>query len=178
MSILSITARASRGAAVLAAVAFLPLACSSDNAATTRGSDAVTITDQWVKAADGDMSAAFGRLANSGDTPVTVVSATSPASARIELHEVVAAADGTKKMRPKDGGFVVPAHGSLTLAPGADHIMFMGLNGPLRTGSETAITLTFGDGSSASFTARVRDFAGNQEQYEGGTAAPAPAHGA
>ncbi|MFD0366257.1 copper chaperone PCu(A)C [Nocardia sp. GCM10030253] len=177
-----------RAAAALAAVPLLIVGCSSNDkdAAPTKAADSITIEDQWIKAADADMSAAFGDLNNSSDKPVTVVSATSPASGRVELHEVVAAADGTKKMQQKKGGFVIPAHGTAALRPGADHIMFMGLKAPLRTGAETPVTLTFDDGTSTTFTARVRDFPGNQENYvpegehTGGAPTPTqqtPAHG-
>ncbi|WP_159846887.1 copper chaperone PCu(A)C [Nocardia sp. CY41] len=174
-----------RGAIAAAAVPLLLTACSSaDEKDTATSAAAVTIADQWVKAADSGMSAAFGDLINSGDTPRTVVSATSPASDRIELHEVVADANGTKAMRPKRGGFVIPAHGRTRLRPGGDHIMFMDLRGPLRTGSETSVTLTFEDGSTTTFTAQVRDFSGNQENYvpdhadgESHAGAQTPAHG-
>ncbi|MFI6048437.1 copper chaperone PCu(A)C [Nocardia sp. NPDC051321] len=168
-----------RGAAVSVAVPLLLVACSSNDKTETRAADSVTIKDQWVKAADGDMSAAFGELSNAGDKARTVVSAASPASSRVELHEVVADASGTKTMRPKAGGFVIPAHGKAELRPGGDHIMFMGLTGPLRTGTETPVTLTFDDGSTTTFTAQVRDFSGNQENYapDHASGAQAPAHG-
>ncbi|MGK8486542.1 copper chaperone PCu(A)C [Nocardia asiatica] len=154
------------GAIATLAAALLLTACSSADATEAAAPAAtVSISDQWVKAADSGMSAAFGDLTNTGDAPRTIVAATSPASERIELHEVVTDANGTKAMRPKRGGFVIPAHGSTRLRPGGDHIMFMGLLGPLRTGSETSVTLTFDDGSTTTFTAQVRDFSGNQENY-------------
>ncbi|MGK8557109.1 copper chaperone PCu(A)C [Nocardia gipuzkoensis] len=179
------TARLLRGVAAAAAVPVLLVACSSnDKTDAASSTDTVTISDQWVKAADSGMSAAFGDLTNTGDTPRTVVSATSPASGRIELHEVVTNANGTKTMRPKQGGFVIPAHGQKRLRPGGDHIMFMDLHGPLRTGSATSVTLTFDDGSTTTFTAQVRDFSGNQENYvpDHGSGAPhagtqTPSHG-
>lgn len=168
-----------RGLAVAAAVPLLLAGCSSKDAAGGKAAEVVSITDQWVKAADGGMSAAFGQLSNAGDQPRTVVSASSPASSRVELHEVVADGSGTKTMRPKQGGFVIPAHGRAELRPGGDHLMFMGLTGPLRTGTETPITLTFEDGSSTTFTAQVRDFSGNQENYapDHADGAQAPTHG-
>ncbi|MFC8532319.1 copper chaperone PCu(A)C [Nocardia sp. NPDC057227] len=163
-----------RARRLVAAGAFLPLVlagCSAGSTAPGRSADAVTVTDQWVKAADSGMSAGFGELRNTGGTPVTVVSATSPAAGRLELHEVVPDADGAMVMRPKDGGFAIPAGGALTLRPGGDHLMFMELGTPLRTGSTTEVVLTFADGSSTTFSAQVRDFAGAQEEY-------APGHGA
>ncbi|MGW1738596.1 copper chaperone PCu(A)C [Nocardia sp. NPDC001965] len=156
-------------------VPLLAVACSSGAPATA--ADSVTITDQWAKAADGGMSAAFGELRNSGTREVTVVSASSPVSAAVELHEVTTDGGGAKFMRPKAGGFVVPAHGALELAPGGEHIMFIDLHGALRTGTEAPVTLTFSDGSTTTFTAPVRDFSGNQEDYRPDGGARPPAHG-
>ncbi|WP_330234428.1 copper chaperone PCu(A)C [Nocardia sp. NBC_00508] len=176
---MSRTARVLRGVAAAAAVPFLLVACSSnDKPEAASSTDTVTISDQWVKAADAGMSAAFADLTNTSDQPRTVVSATSPASDRIELHEVVTDVNGTKTMRPKQGGFVIPAHGQKRLRPGGDHIMFMDLRGPLRTGSATSVTLTFDDGSTTTFTAQVRDFSGNQENYVPDPAGGAPHAGA
>ncbi|MFC9898418.1 copper chaperone PCu(A)C [Nocardia sp. NPDC127579] len=156
-----------RVAATVAAASFLLAGCSStgDNAPES-AADAVSVTDQWVKAAPEGMSAAFGTLTNDSDRPVTVVSGSSPVSATVELHEIVTKADGTKVMQPKAGGFTIAPHTGLTLSPGADHIMFIGLHQALRTGSDTSITLVFDDGSAETFTAQVRDFPGNQENYD------------
>ncbi|MBL1073761.1 copper chaperone PCu(A)C [Nocardia sp. 2] len=164
-------------AAALATLAVFPVACSSSTTPATPADAAASVVmkDQWIKAADSGMSAAFGVLENTGDRPVTLVAATSPASATVEIHEVTADANGNKTMHPKEGGLTIPAHGSATLKPGADHLMFMGLKEPLRTGAETALTLTFSDGSTATVTAQVRDFAGGKENYE--SAPESPAHG-
>ncbi|MFD6463938.1 copper chaperone PCu(A)C [Streptomyces roseolus] len=173
--------RLARGAAALAAVPLVLVACSANDTAGKAAADQVSIGDQWVKAAPGGMSAAFGTLTNDGDQPVTIVAGSSPASASIELHEMLTKPDGTKLMQPKPGGFSIAPHASLTLKPGADHIMFIDLHQELRTGADTPITLVFGDGSSKTFTAQVRDFPGNQENYgtEGEHGAqPTPAPGA
>lgn len=149
------------GAAVaISTLAAFPVACSNSQTSSDspgKAADQVTFADQWVKAADSGMSAAFGTLANSGNQPVTLVAASSPAAGRVEIHEVVADASGQKTMRPKAGGLTIPAHGAAALAPGADHLMFLDLKQPLRTGSATPITLTFSDGSTKSVTAPVRD---------------------
>lgn len=131
------------------------------------GAKAVTVSDQWVKAADSGMTAVFGTLKNSGKDEVTVVSATSPAAGRMELHEVVGQ-PGSTTMRPKEGGFVIPAGGTEVLAPGADHLMMMDLKAPLAVGSDVQVTLTFKDGSTLPFTAQVRTFPGAGENYQPG----------
>jgi hypothetical protein len=69
-------------------------------------------------------------------------------------------------MRPKEGGFVVPAHGTHTLAPGNDHIMFMNLSSPLAPGDDVTVTLTADDGADWALTFPVRTFTGGNENYE------------
>ena len=154
-------------------IAAAPLAGCSKTETAPKASDAsdaakvVTIGDQWVKAADSGMTGVFGTLKNSGKDEVTVVSATSPAAGRTELHEV-AGTPGSMTMRPKEGGFTIPAGGSHALAPGADHLMLMDLKAPLPVGTDVEITLTFKDGSTLPFTAQVRTFPGADENYQPG----------
>lgn len=144
-------------------------ACSKAETAGTQttGAAAVTVSDQWVKAADKGMTGVFGTLRNSGEKDMTVVSVASPTAGMVELHEVVGQ-PGSGTMRPKDGGFVIPAGGSHPLAPGGDHIMLMDLKAPLKAGSDVEVTLTFADGTSLPFTAQVRDYSGAEEKYEPG----------
>lgn len=147
------------------------MSCSKTDMATTEnragGAAAVTIADQWVKAAPSGMTAMFGTLKNSGAKEITVVSASSPAAGQVELHEVVGQ-PGSTTMRPKEDGFVIPAGGSHVLAPGGDHIMLMDLKGPLQAGADVEVTLSFNDGSSLPISAQVRDFQGAAENYQPG----------
>ncbi|MFI6426745.1 copper chaperone PCu(A)C [Promicromonospora sp. NPDC050880] len=128
----------------------------------------VTLAEGWVKAAGSGMSAAFGQLSNNGSQDVTVVSATTEASSALELHETVEGEAGEMVMREVDGGFVIPAGGTLDLAPGGSHIMLMDLAGPLRAGDEVVFTLAFSDDSTYEFTAPVKDYSGANENYVGG----------
>ncbi|MER6581028.1 copper chaperone PCu(A)C [Nonomuraea sp. NPDC001023] len=130
-------------------------------------SPALTITDPWIKTGGKGMTAAFGTLVNNTDAELTVVSGTSPLSPKVELHEVVDSG-GKMVMRPKKGGFVVPARGSHPLAPGGDHIMLMGVTGKVEPGAEVPFTLTLADGSTLRFTAIGKDFAGGKENYQPG----------
>lgn len=168
------TTTRSRTTAGLLGVAALVLAlagCAAPAAtepAAALAADQVTVTDGWAKAADEGMSAAFGILENSGDADATIVSVETAASTMVELHETVANDAGEMVMRPKEGGFVIPAGGSLELAPGGNHIMFMDLTAPLEAGAEIELTLTFSDGSTLTVTVPVKDFEGANENYEGG----------
>ncbi|MCO1655623.1 copper chaperone PCu(A)C [Pseudonocardia humida] len=133
---------------------------------------AVVVSDPWVKAAEGGMTAVFGTVTATGSAPVTVVSAATSASPRAELHEVLGKADGTMAMQPKESGFVVDPGAPHRLAPGGDHIMIMDLAAPIRPGDRVEVTLTLGDGSTAGFSALAKETTAGEENYEHGEAAP------
>ncbi|HON76143.1 MAG TPA: copper chaperone PCu(A)C [Dermatophilaceae bacterium] len=145
---------------------------TSPSVTTTTGADegqgdenGVEVHDVWVKATEGEMTGVFGIIHNHAATDVTVTSATSPLTTRVELHEVVMV-DGAMKMQPKAGGFMLPAKGSHELAPGHDHIMLMGLSAPLKTGTTVEVTLHMSDGKAVTFTAPVRPAAAGNESYQ------------
>lgn len=153
-----------------AALLTAPLvACGSDDADTdaadtTQTEAAVTVDDAWVKATEGEMTGSFGVISNSGDTDLTVVSATTTASDRTELHEVVMI-DGEMKMTEKDEGFVVPAGGEHVLEPGADHVMVMDLQEPIAAGDSIDVTLVLDDGSEVTYSAQAREAEVGDEEY-------------
>lgn len=122
---------------------------------------AVTIDDGFAKAGEqGGMTGVFGSIANHGTEDLVITGVQSDAAEMVELHEVVG---GT--MQEKQAETVVPAGGSLELAPGADHIMLMGLTRELLPGDEVSVTLVFGNGSSADLTVLVKDYSGALEEY-------------
>ncbi|WP_240197083.1 copper chaperone PCu(A)C [Nonomuraea lactucae] len=169
--------RFSRHVLILAAVAALGACGSQPTAQTTTAptgaatpaaaGSALTITDPWVKTTKMGMTAAFGTLVNTTDADIAVVAGTSPLSPKIELHEVVESG-GKMVMRPKEGGFVVPARGTHELRPGGDHIMLMGVTEEVKPGARIPFTLTVKDGSPLEFTAVGKDFAGAKEDYQHG----------
>ena len=167
---------ATRLALILAASALLVTGCApaatptaSPAPASATASERVTIEDAWVKAADSGMSAAFGRIVNGSDDALTILSAESSAAASLELHETVENEAGETVMREIEGGFTIPAGGTLELAPGGDHLMLMGLTEPLTAGDDVTLTLTFDDATTWEFTAPVKDYAGANENYDEGT---------
>ena len=135
---------------------------------TEQPSGEVHLHDAWVKSAESGMSAAFGLIENHTDQDVVVISASSPASESIELHETALNADGQMVMRELEGGFVIPAHGQYLLEPGGNHLMLMSLTGPLLAGDVVEFTLTLDDGSTIVFEAPIKDYSGANEQYEHG----------
>lgn len=138
-----------------------------DAASETAGE--VIIHDPWVKAVDSGMTAAFGVVENPSDQPLHVVAASSSIAKEVQLHETKPGADGTMKMSEVDGGFTIPAKGKLTLEPGGNHLMFMGVNTAVKPGEDVTVTLTFADESTFEFTAPVKEFTGANENYSHGT---------
>ncbi|GAB3841072.1 copper chaperone PCu(A)C [Dactylosporangium cerinum] len=127
----------------------------------------LVVRDPWVKTAKSGMSAAYGTVQNTTGKDVVVVSATSAVSPAIELHETTTV-DGKMAMRPKAGGFVIPAGGTHEFKPGGDHLMLMDVTTEVKAGDQVTFTLTLQDGGTVQFTALGKDFAGGNETYQPG----------
>ncbi len=149
-----------------AALVAMPLAaCGSEDGDTDAASEAaITVSDAWVRASEGPMTGSFGIIANSSDTDLRVVAATTTASDMTELHEVVMI-DGEMKMQEKQDGFVVPAGGEHVLEPGADHVMVMNMSEPVLPGDEVEITLELDDGTTYTYAAQGREAEVGDEEY-------------
>lgn len=178
-----------RRVALLTVLALPLAACTGGASGTAKGtsgaSDAgasagrITVTDPWIKAAESGMTAAFGTVVNGTGRDLTLVSASTPASAEVQLHETTSDGSGGMGMQQKEGGFAIPAGGQHVLEPGGDHIMLMALTEPLLPGDEAEVTLHFDDGTAVPFTATVKDFTGAQEHYTPGEEHTDPSgHGA
>ncbi|MBB6346171.1 copper chaperone PCu(A)C [Nonomuraea muscovyensis] len=165
-AVLAVGACGAQPAQNAAAPASSAPAATASASASAAGA-ALTITDPWVKTVKKGMTAAFGTLVNNTDADIAVVAGTSPLSPTIELHEVVDSG-GKMVMRPKEGGFVVPARSTHELKPGGDHIMLMGVTEEVKPGARIPFTLTVKDGAPLEFTAVGKDFAGAKEDYQPG----------
>ncbi len=136
-----------------------PAGSSTDDGA------ALVVSDAWVKASDEEKTGAFAVIENRTDGDVVVTSASTEAASMVELHETVEDPSGEMLMRPKDGGFVVPAGGELLLEPGGDHLMLMGLTGPVVAGDAVPFELVTDGGDTLVVEAVVKDFSGANERY-------------
>lgn len=145
-----------------------PSGSSAGTTASSTEASGLVVEDAWAKAVDSGMSAAFGQIRNTSDAAVTIVSATSGASPRMELHETVTGADGAMTMRPRQGGFEIPAGGTLTLEPGGNHLMLMDVQKALEPGATLPVELTLDDGSTLTLDAVVKEYSGANEKYSGG----------
>lgn len=130
-------------------------------------SSGLSISEAWVKSNGTKMTGAFGTLKNNTDQDITVIKASTPAAGMVELHETVMAADGSMKMQPKKGGFVIPANGKLELKPGGNHIMLMEVAKAINPGDELSFELSLEGGKTMSFKAPAKAFSGANETYAG-----------
>ena len=80
-------------------------------------------------------------VTNAGDSADRLVGAACACADRVELH-TMSTEGGVMRMSQVEG-FDVPADGVLTLAPGGDHLMLLGLREPLVAGEQVSVTLTF-----------------------------------
>lgn len=105
----------------------------------------ISVTDAYARVSSPTAmsGAAFMLLTNHGTVDDVLISATSEAAKRTELHTHKEDANGVMKMVHVEEGFVVPAGGRHGLARGGDHVMLMGLNEPLEDGDQVTIILTF-----------------------------------
>ncbi len=121
----------------------------------------ITATDVWVRqpAQGQTTSAAYGTIANDGDTEITLIGGSVPFDATVEIHETLMDDAGTMQMQEREDGFAVPAGESFTLEPGGPHIMMLGID-PAEFVGSVDITLIFDDGTELTVTAPVRTLDG------------------
>ena len=99
-------------------------------------------------------SAIFLVLENKSDTDRTLVSASTPAAGKVELHTHVMDGD-VMKMRQVET-INIPAMGTTVLKPGGLHIMLFQLQQDFKEGGSITVTLNFADGNSQVFTAKIK----------------------
>ncbi|MEO8667007.1 MAG: copper chaperone PCu(A)C [Bauldia sp.] len=104
----------------------------------------LSLTDLWTRASPPKAPSGAGYLTvtNKGSDPDRLFSVSARGVDRTEIHQM-AVVDGVMKMGPVEGGIEIPAGGSITLAPGGFHIMFIGLKEPLVEGGRMPVTLNF-----------------------------------
>ncbi len=105
----------------------------------------IEIRDPYARAAmpTAKAGAAFMEIANTGPDDDRLVAAASDIAAKVELHTHIANSEGVMQMVHVEDGFPIPAGQSHMLERGGDHVMFMGLTGPMNDGETVSVTLTF-----------------------------------
>lgn len=140
-------------------------ASTGQNPATQASS--VRISEAWIKAAGDGMTAGFAILENISDTDVDLVTVDTDLAGSVELHEM--AGSGTAMtMKELDAPLNIPAHSTVELAPGGNHVMLMGLKQELKVGESPSLVLTFGDESTSEVPFEIKSYTGAKESYDPG----------
>lgn len=103
----------------------------------------IVVKDAYARAANTMAGAAFMVIENTGPEDDQLIDARSDVAKRVELHTHKDMGDGIMKMMHVEEGFAIPAGGEHALMRGGDHVMFMGLNGPMEQGDMVTVTLVF-----------------------------------
>jgi copper(I)-binding protein len=131
-----------RAAAMAACLlASLPLAASAHGFAV----GSLKIGHPWALPTPNAAPTAAGylTLTNSGPEPERLLGASTPAAARIEIHQM-SMDGGIMRMRPVQGGLLVPPGQTVTISPSAGyHLMLIRPKAPLKVGDHIPATLRF-----------------------------------
>lgn len=97
----------------------------------------------WARATPPGASVAggFASIKNRGGEADRLVGASSPAADHVELH--VMSMEGDVMRMRQVPAFDVPAGGELTLKPGGNHLMFIGVKKPFKEGEKIPVRLRF-----------------------------------
>lgn len=106
----------------------------------------ITVSGAFTRATldNAGVGAGYMTIGNAGAGADRLIAATSEVTPTVELHNMEVK-DGMMTMAQVEGGIEVPAGGSVSLAPGGYHIMFIGPNQPFKEGECVALTLTFAE---------------------------------
>lgn len=111
-------------------------------------------------------SAAFMNVINDTNQPVSIISASSPASDHVELHNHIHD-DGVMRMRQIEK-IIIPALGRVALKPGGLHVMLFNIT-PIKAGDQLELTLNFSDGTHKTIMAPVKRILPHQSMKHGET---------
>lgn len=124
--------------------------------AAAHAAAALQVQDAWVQEAPpgATVLAAYLVITNPGAQARTLVSASSPDFAAVEMH-ASRIVNGTASMTRLDD-LAIPPRGRQVFAPGGAHLMLMRPKRALRAGDAVRLRLHFKDATTLDVTAQVR----------------------
>jgi copper(I)-binding protein len=128
-----------------AAVALaLVLAAPLSAAAHGYSLGALKIGHPWSRPTPPGAPTAAGYLTvtNTGQTPDRLLGGSSPLADKIDVHDM-SMTGGIMRMRPVEGGLVIPAGQTVKLEPGGFHLMIAGPKQTFKVGDHIPATLRF-----------------------------------
>jgi copper(I)-binding protein len=128
-----------------------------------QSSGTITIEKPFSRATPGGakVGAGYMTITNKGTTADRLLSVSSPAAEKVQVHEM-SMDGGVMKMRELIGGLPIDAGKTVSLAPGGYHLMMMGLKAPFKAGDKVPVTLTFEKAGKVEVTLDVQGIGGQQ----------------
>lgn len=122
------------------------------------------VDSAWIREAPSTAKALAGYalLSNVGSKPVNVVSSSSSAFAKVEMHETVTE-NGIAKMRPIKK-LEIPAKGKVEFAPSGKHFMLLEPKAALKNGNVVSVSLK--DATGCQTTVQFKVGAGASQSAE------------
>ena len=119
----------------------------------------VTVSDGWMRALPSGLPAGgYFTLHNGGEKALTLTGANSKACGMLMIHKS-SKMGGMMHMESVDR-LDVPAHGSVTFAPGGYHLMCMEPTAEIKPGNSVTVQFSFADGTTVDAPFAVRTAAG------------------
>lgn len=124
----------------------------------TGEAEQLLVEDPWLRVGPPSQrnTAGYMVLHNQADRKTALVGVSSPIARTGELHTMDIDDDGMMSMQ-RILALDIDADDQVTLAPGGDHLMFIGLEETLTEGEQYPVTLEFADGTrmTVDFEARL-----------------------
>jgi periplasmic copper chaperone A len=135
-----------------------------------QSSSTISIEKPFSRATPGgaQVGAGYMTITNKGTAADRLVSASSPAAGKIQIH-AMSMQNGIMKMRELGSGLPIDVGKTVALAPGGYHLMMMELKAPLKAGDKVPVTLTFEKAGKVDVTLEVQPIGG---QKPGGMSMP------
>jgi copper(I)-binding protein len=117
---------------------------------------AITVSEAYARATppNAPTSAIFLTMSNTSEQEVSLVSASTPAAGRVELHTMLM--DGDVMQMRQVEQIEVASGKVVELKPGGLHLMLFDLQTQFAEGEELALKLFFSDGSQQQLTVPVK----------------------
>jgi copper(I)-binding protein len=111
----------------------------SMNSVGASSSGAIEISNAYVREpASPDVAAAYFTVQNTSGSADTLISVQTGAGQESDLHT-----ESGTSMADMPNGIPIPAHSTITLTPGGEHVMIQKLIGALKPGQTVDMNLTF-----------------------------------
>ena len=115
---------------------------------------AVTAARIRVPPGGAPTAAGYADITNASDKPDRLLGGSTPAAARLEIHQM-SMAGGIMRMRPVTGGLTIGAHQTVKLDEGGYHFMLVSPTHALKAGERVPATLRFQNAGAVPVTFKV-----------------------